>query len=115
MKTSLKSFLLTLSAIALCSTAEARPVLARTAQPEMNQAILQLEEAKHARHPIEHLEKAKRDLEDAKHNKHGERVEALKQVHEAIEAARHDKHKAMEMHIDAAIREIREGKRAARR
>ena len=36
-------------------------------------------------------------------------------LREAIEAARHDKPKAMETHIDAAIRDIREGKHAARR
>ena len=123
MKTPVKSVLAIFCAAALCCTASARPAAARaaareavahTAQPEMNQAIAQLEEAKHAGHPVAHLEKAKHDLEDARHNKHGERVEALKHVHAAIEAAHHDKHKAMEEHINAAIHDIREGKHAAR-
>lgn len=125
MKTSAKSVLLTLTTVALCSTADARtaivrrapvrPALVQPAQPEMNQAIIQLEEAKHSRQPIEHLERAKNDLQDAKHNKAGERVEAIKHVNEAIEAARKHNHKAMEVHIDAAIRDIRQGKHAARR
>ena len=124
MKTNIPALLIALCTATFCSTASARPGIARAAaraevgraaQPEMNGAIAQLEEAKHAAHPIEHLEKAKHDLQDASHNKHGERIEALKQVHEAIEAARQDKHKAMETHIDAAIRDIREGKHAARR
>ena len=97
------------------TTFTSAPAVAHAAQPEMNGAIEQLEHARKARHPIEHLEKAKHELEEAKHNKHGERVEALKQVHEAIEAARHHNHKAMHAHIDAAIREIREGKHAASR
>lgn len=50
----------------------------------MNQAAVQLEEAKAARHPIVHLEKAKDDLQDARHNKAGERVEALRQVNDTI-------------------------------
>ena len=53
--------------------------------------------------------------QDARHNKHGERVEAIRHVNEAIEAARHHNHKAMEGHIDAAIRDVRQGKHAARR
>lgn len=114
MNTFVKSTLIALSAFALGSTADARPV-ARAKQPEMHGAIAQLEEAKHARHPIEHLEKAKHDLEDAKHNKHGERVEALHQVNEAIQAAHMHNHKAMHEHIEAAIREVREGERAARK
>ena len=81
----------------------------------MNGAIVQLEEAKHARHPVEHLERAKADLHDAKHNKHGERVEAIHHVNAAIEAARKHEHKAMEAHIDAAIRDVREGEHAARK
>ncbi|MEO6741020.1 MAG: hypothetical protein ABIP20_12260, partial [Chthoniobacteraceae bacterium] len=97
-----------------CGTAGARP-LEHAGQPEMNGAIVQLEEAKHARHPVEHLEKAKHDLEAAKHNKHGERVEAIHHVEEAIAAAHKHSHKAMEAHIDAAIRDVREGKHAARR
>ena len=112
MKTNLKSLLIALSAFALCGTATARPA---HEQPEMNQAITQLEEARHARHPIEHLERAKNDLQDARHNKGGERVEAIRHVNEAIEAARHHNHKAMEGHIDAAIRDVRQGKHAARR
>lgn len=112
MKTSVKSIVIALCAVALCGTANARPAIA---QPEMNGAIAQLEEAKHARHPIEHLERAKHELEEARHNKHGERVEALNQIHEAIEAERHNDHRAMHAHIDAAIREVREGKHDARR
>jgi hypothetical protein len=108
MKTTIKSLLASFGLAALCGTAVAK-------QPEMNGAIVQLEEARHAKHPIEHLERAKHELEEAKHNKHGERIEALKQVHEAIEAARHHNHKAMEAHITAAIREVREGKHAARK
>ncbi|MEI7822408.1 MAG: hypothetical protein WCK55_15960 [Verrucomicrobiota bacterium] len=117
MKTKTKSLLVALCTTALCAT----PVFARTlkpmhtAQPEMNQALVQLEEAKHSKHPIVHLEKAKDDLQDAKHNKHGERVEAIKQVNEAIAAAHKHNHKAMETHIAAAIRDIREGKHAARK
>lgn len=114
MKTNIQSLLLALAVLALCGTASARPA-SRTAQPEMNQTIVQLEEAKHARHPIEHLERAKNDLQDAKHNKAGERIEAIRHVNEAIEAARHHNPKAMEGHIDAAIRDVREGKHAARR
>lgn len=118
MKTSITSLLIAVSTIALCGTASARPFVARaaahTAQPEMSEAIVQLEEAKHAKHPILHLEKAKHDLEDAKHNKHGERVEAIHQVNEAIAAAHKHEHKVMEKHIDAAIRDVREGKHAAR-
>ena len=108
MKTSIKSLLVTLCTVALCGTASA-------SQPEMNGAIVQLEEAKHAKHPIEHLEKAKHELEEAKHNKHGERVEAIKQVDAAIAAAHKHEHKVMEKHIDAAIHEVREGKQAARK
>ncbi len=122
MKTAIKSLLVALSTVALCGTASARPLVARaaahtahTAQPEMNEAIVQLEEAKRAKHPIVHLEKAKHDLEDAKHNKHGERVEAIHQVNAAIAAAHKHEHKVMEKHIDAAIHEVREGKQAARK
>ena len=117
MKTKTKSLLVALCTAALCAT----PAFARTlkpmhtAQPEMNQALVQLEEARHGKHPIVHLEKAKNDLQDAKHNKHGERVEAIKQVNEAIAAAHKHNHKAMEVHIAAAIRAIREGKHAARK
>ncbi len=96
MKTPLKSFLASFGILALCSAAGAR-------QPEMNGAIVQLEEAKHSHHPIEHLERAKHDLEDARHNKHGERVEAIHQVNEAIAAARRHHHKAMEAHINTAF------------
>ena len=106
----IKSVLFTIPAFALGATA-----FARSKQPEMNHAIVQLEEAKHARHPVEHLEKAKHELEHASHNKHGERVEALHQVTEAIHAAERHNHKAMEEHIEAAIHEVREGERAARR
>ena len=108
MKTNLKSLLASLSILALCGSAVAK-------QPEMNEALVQLEEARHAKHPVEHLERAKHDLEDAKHNKHGERVEAIKQVNEAIAAAHKHNHKAMEAHIAAAIHEVREGKHAARK
>ena len=117
MKTNLKSLLASLSILALCAT----PAFARTlkpvhaVQPEMSQALVQLEEAKHAKHPVEHLERAKHDLQDAKHNKHGERVEAIHHVNEAIAAAHKHNHKAMEAHIDAAIRDVREGKHAARK
>ena len=86
----------------------------QAAQPEMNDAIEQLEKAKHAEHPMEHLEKAKLHLEEAEHNKRGERVEAIHQVNEAIEAHRKGEHKLMEEHIDFAIKEIREGKHEAR-
>lgn len=113
MKSAIKSHLVAFSSLVLCCTVSARgehPV-----QPEMNLAIVQLEEAKHARHPVEHLERAKHDLEEAKHNKHGERVEAIHHVNEAIEAARHRNQKAMEGHIDAAIRDVREGEHAARK
>ena len=108
MKTNIKSLLAAFSILALCGSAVAK-------QPEMNEALVQLEEAKHAKHPVEHLERAKHDLEDAKHNKHGERIEAIKQVNEAIAAAHKHNHKAMEAHINAAIHEVREGKHAARK
>ena len=81
----------------------------------MNLATVQLEEAKGARHPIVHLEKAKDDLQDARHNKAGERVEAMRHVNEAIEAARRNNIRAMIKHIDAALCDIRQVKRAARR
>ena len=113
-KTNVKSIVVALCSAALCGTAGARPP-EHAGQPEMNGAIVQLDEAKHARHPIEHLESAKHELEDAKHNKHGERVEAIRHVTEAIEAARKHEHKAMEAHIDAAIHEVREGRHAARK
>ena len=119
MKTSINTLIIAVCTVALCGTASARPLIARaaahTAQPEMSEAIVQLEEAKRAKHPIEHLEKAKHDLEDAKHNKHGERVEAIHQVNAAIAAAHKHEHKVMEKHIDAAIHEVREGKQAARK
>jgi predicted small lipoprotein YifL len=119
MKTNIKSLVIALSTLALCGTAGARPLVVRPAahapQPEMNQAIVQLEAAKKAHHPIEHLERAKHDLEEARHNKGGERVEAIKQVNEAIGAARHKNHKAMHEHIERAIHEVREGERFARR
>ncbi len=83
-------------------------------QPEMNDAIDQLEKAKHDEHPIEHLEKAKHHLEEAEHNKHGERVKAIAQIDLAIEDARKVERHRMEEHIEAAIVEIREGKSDAR-
>jgi hypothetical protein len=84
-------------------------------QPQMNEAIEQLELARKSEHPLEHLKKAKHHLEEAKHDKHGERVKALHQVDEAIEAARKGEHKRMEEHITRAIRETREGKHEAGR
>ena len=87
----------------------------KAAQPEMNEAIEQLEHAKKSEHPIEHLEKAKHELEDAKHNKHGERKEAIHAVNEAIEAAKKGEHHRMEEHIEHAIKEVREGKAEARK
>lgn len=114
MKTKIQSLLAALCILALGGIASARPPQL-TAQPEMNQAIVQLEEARRARHPIEHLERAKNDLQDARRNKGGERVEAIRHVNEAIEAARHHNVRAMEGHIDAAIRDVREGKHDARR
>ena len=110
MKTNIKSLIVAVCAFALCGSTSVR-----AAQPEMNGAIAQLEEAQHARHPIEHLERAKHELEEAKHNKHGERVEAIKLVNKAIEAAEKHNHKAMHEHIEAAIREVREGKYDARK
>jgi DNA integrity scanning protein DisA with diadenylate cyclase activity len=107
-KTTLKSLLAAACTLALCGTV-------RAAQPEMNAALANLEEAKHSHHPIEHLERAKHELEDAKHNKHGERVAAIRQVHEAIEAARHHHHRAMHEHIERAIHDIREGEHLARK
>ena len=85
------------------------------AQPEMNEAIEQLEKAKHSEHPIEHLERAKHHLEEARHNKHGERVEAIHQINEAIADAKKHEHRRMEEHIDRAIHEVREGKEESRR
>ena len=124
MKTKLKSLIVALSALALCGA----PAFAAGKQPEMNAAIEQLEharkahhpieqleQARKAHHPIEQLEQAKHELEEARHNKGGERVEAIKQVNEAIEAAHHHNHKAMHEHIEAAIREVRESKHAASR
>ena len=111
MKTKLKSLIVALSALALCGA----PAFAAGKQPEMNAAIEQLEHARKAHHPIEQLEQAKHELEEARHNKGGERVEAIKQVNEAIEAAHHHNHKAMHEHIEAAIREVRESKHAASR
>ena len=70
MKASRNSILAALCAFALVGTVIARPTtrpFAQTAQPEMNLATVQLEEAKGARHPIVHLEKAKDDLQDARH------------------------------------------------
>ena len=105
-----KIILCVLSVLALAGS----PLRLIAAQPEMNSAIEQLEKAKRAEHPIEHLEKAKTHLEEAEHNKKGERVEALHQVHEAIEAARKGEHGRMEEHINRAIAEVREGKHDAR-
>jgi hypothetical protein len=86
----------------------------RADQPEMNDAIDQLEKAKHDDHPIEHLEKAKHHLEEAEHNKHGERRKAIGQIDMAIEDAHKAERRRMEGHIEAAIVEIREGKHDAR-
>ena len=87
----------------------------KAAQPEMNEAIEQLEKAKHSEHPMEHLEKAKHHLEEARHNKGGERAEAIHQINEAMEMDRKHEHHRMEEHIDRAIKEIREGKEEGRR
>ena len=87
----------------------------RAAQPQMNEAIEQLEKAKHSEHPMEHLEKAKHHLEEASHNKGGERVEAIHQINEAMQMDRKHEHRRMEEHIDRAIKEIREGKEEGRR
>jgi len=108
MKKTLKSLLAAACAFALCGTV-------RAAQPEMNAALANLEEAKHSHHPIEHLERAKHDLEEARHNKHGERVEAIRQISEAIGAARKHHHEAMHEHIERAIHEVREGEHLARK
>jgi glutamate-1-semialdehyde aminotransferase len=93
MKTNIKSLLVALCTLALCGMSST----ARAEQRDMNAAIAALEEAKHSRHPIEHLERAKHELD------------------EALEAARHDNHKAMHEHIDRAIHEVREGKHDARK
>jgi DNA integrity scanning protein DisA with diadenylate cyclase activity len=108
MKTNIKSLITAVCALAFCGTVQAL-------QPEMNAALANLEEAKHSRHPIEHLERAKHDLEDARHNKHGERVEAIHQINDAILAANEHHHEAMHEHIERAIHEIREGEHLARR
>lgn len=108
MKTRIRSIFAAICTLALCGTV-------RAIQPEMNEALHNLEEAKHGKNPIEHLEKAKRHLEEAAHNKHGERVEAIKQINEAIAAHQHKEHKAMHEHIERAIREVREGEREAGR
>ena len=108
MKTTIKSLLAAVCAFALSATVHAL-------QPEMNEAIHNLEEAKHHERPIEHLEKAKHHLEEAAHNKHGERVAAIRQIDEAIAAHRAGDHRAMHEHIERAIHEVREGERDARR
>jgi biopolymer transport protein ExbB/TolQ len=87
----------------------------RAAQPQMNEAIEQLEKAKKSEHPVEHLEKAKHHLQEAKHDKGGERVEAIKQINEALAAHKKGEHKRMEEHIERAIRDIREGKHEAKK
>ena len=85
------------------------------AQPQMNEAIEQLEAARKAKHPVEHLEKALHHLEAAKKDKGGERVEAIHQTMQAISAAKKDEHRLMEEHITKAIHDIREGKAIARK
>ncbi len=102
--------IVTISALALTLGASRL----QAAQPEMNDAIEQLEMAKHDAHPIEHLEKAKHHLEEAEHNKGGERVKAIGQINMAIEDARKVERHRMEEHIEAALVEIREGKHDAR-
>ena len=78
---------------------------------EFEDAVAKLEHAKHAAKPIEDLEKARGHLEEAHRNHHGEREEAVHQIGEAIEAARHDEHRKMDEHIDRAIHEIHEAKK----
>ncbi len=112
MKTPLiKSTVFALSAM-LLATGTARLY---AGQPEMTGAIEQLEHARKSEHPLEHLEKAKHDLKEAAHNKHGERVEAIHQIEEAIKDEKKHEHHRMEEHIERAIKEIREGKRDARK
>ncbi len=108
MKTPIKSILAAICTFALCGTV-------RAFQPEMNEALHNLEEAKHGKNPIEHLEKAKHHLEEAAHNKHGERLEAIRQINEAIAAHRRKEHKLMHEHIERAIRDVREGEHDASR
>lgn len=108
MKTTIRLFLVAICGLALCGTIRAN-------QPEMNEALRNLELAKHGKTPIEHLEKAKHHLEEAAHNKHGERVEAIKQINEAIAAHHKKEHKVMHEHIERAIRDVREGEREAGR
>ena len=83
--------------------------------PQMNEAIEQLEKARHSEHPIEHLEKAKVHLEEARRAKGGERADAIKQINIAIEDARKHEHGRMEEHITHAIKEIREAKEEGHR
>lgn len=107
MRTNVKSFLLALCALALCGTASARAAAFSSAQSEMKEAIVKLEMARHARSSMEALEAAKRFLGKAKHKGATEAVEAIKKVDKAIEASRQNNQKAMQSHIDAAVRDIR--------
>jgi len=80
---------------------------------QMDDAIAELELAKNTREHIKHLEEARRHLQIAEKNKAGERVAAIKEVDDAIDAARKSQYRRMEDYIASAIAHIQEGKRKA--
>lgn len=111
----IKSSLLALFAFALCGIASARAAAVGPGQREMKEAIVKLELAKNSLSSNESLETARKLLEKAKQKSSAEAVEALKQVDKAIAASRKNDKKAMQSHIDAAVRDIRVGLKATGR
>jgi len=75
-------------------------------QPNMENALHDLQEAKTAAEPIPLLEKAKKSLKESKHNKRGYRLDADAPIDKAIEEAKAGHKDKMVEQIDAAIAEV---------
>jgi hypothetical protein len=91
--------------------------LTRVQAGEFEEALDHLERAKWSERDwrperaIENLVAAKHRLEDAIHGHHGERREAISQIDQALDAARHHEFRRVNEHIEAAIHDVREGMR----
>ena len=82
--------------------------------PHMSAALELLQAAKKSDKPMPMLQAARKHLENAKKNKEGERVEALRDVKEAMAQAQVGDLKKMEQKINSAIANIHQGKDKAK-
>ena len=82
------------------------PIQLRAAPPR-HEAIEQLEKAREAKNPVEHLRRAIKDLEETGAKTQNRAKDAIVRIERAISAHEKGDHKLMEVLIKEAIEEVR--------